>query len=287
MVLDLEWNGAFCKQLNGYFNEIIEIGAVKLHTDFSIAERFDVLIRPRVSRKLTHWVTDLTGFTDEQVRQGTTFAEAMERLSRFVGDEETVLLTWSTTDLLVFMENCRYYYGEQSIPFGSHYLDLQAYAQQRLGLGTAQQVALAKFAELLGMDSSTLELHHAIDDSILSARVLARVYEAASFNAATRPMNEEFYRRITFKPSFVRELDDPSAKAADFTFRCEACGKRLRLGAPWQFVHRYFQAPLQCPACAAQYVGRVQIRRLFDSTQVKRRLLPTKQEKSDEVAAKN
>ncbi len=287
MVLDLEWNGAFCKQINGYFNEIIEIGAVKLNADFTIADRFDVLIRPRVSRKLTHWVTDLTGFTDEQVRQGTTFAEAMERFHRFVGDGETLLLTWSTTDLLVFMENCRYYYGEQSIPFVSHYLDLQAYAQQRLGLGTAQQVALAKFAELLGMDSSTLELHHAIDDSILSAHILTRVCEKASFQAAVRPMNEEFYRRITFKPSFVRELDDPAAKAADFNFRCEACGKRLRTGAPWQFVHRYFQAPLHCPSCAAQYVGRVQIRRLFDGAQVKRRLLPKKQEKSDEATVNN
>lgn len=287
MVLDLEWNGAFCKRLNGYFNEIIEIGAVKLNEDFTIADRFDVLIRPRVSRKLTHWVTDLTGFTDEQVRQGTTFSKAMDRFYRFVGDEEMLLLTWSTTDLLVFMENCRYYYGEESLPFVSHYLDLQAYAQQRLGLGTAQQVALAKFAELLGMDSSTLELHHAIDDSVLAAHVLARVYESASFNAATRPMNEEFYRRITFKPSFVRELDDPAAKTADFTFRCELCGKRLCLGSPWQFMHRYFQAPLHCPSCAAQYIGRVQIRRLFDGAQVKRRLLPKKPEQRDEVAVKN
>lgn len=30
VVMDLEWNGAYCRQTRGYFNEIIEIGAVRL-----------------------------------------------------------------------------------------------------------------------------------------------------------------------------------------------------------------------------------------------------------------
>jgi inhibitor of KinA sporulation pathway (predicted exonuclease) len=76
----LEWNGAYCKKVGGYFNEIIEIGAVRLGDDLSVSERFDAVIRPTVSRKLTHWVTDLTGYTDEQVKSGVTFFEAMDAL---------------------------------------------------------------------------------------------------------------------------------------------------------------------------------------------------------------
>ncbi len=281
VVLDLEWNGTFCKKLNGYFNEIIEIGAVRLNGDLTVAERFDTVIRPRVSRRLTHWVTDLTGYTDEQVKAGTTFTDAMERLHCFIGTEDALLLTWSTTDLLVFMENCRYYYGEEHIPFVSHYLDLQAYAQERLELGAAQQVGLAKFAALLGMDSESLELHHAIDDSVLSALILRRVYDKASFDAAVRPTDEEFYRRITFKPTFVRELDDPAVRRADFRFRCPSCGKPLKEKEEWRFFHRQFQAQLQCPACDAKYVGRVRIRRLYDGPQIKRRLIPKTEEKSE------
>ena len=60
VVLDLEWNGTYCKRVDGYFNEIIEIGAVRLDKKFNIEAQFDAVIRPRVSRKLTHWVTDLT-----------------------------------------------------------------------------------------------------------------------------------------------------------------------------------------------------------------------------------
>lgn len=282
VVLDLEWNGAFCKTVGGYFNEIIEIGAVRLADDLTIAAHFDAVIRPRVSRKLTHWVTDLTGYTDEQVKSGCTFTAAMERLHRFIGDGEAVLLTWSTTDLLVFMENCRYYYGEEHIPFLSHYLDLQAYAQARMGLGTAQQVGLAKFADLLGMESDSLELHHAIDDSVLSAHILRRVYDKASFAEAVQPMDEEFYRRITFKPSFVCELDDPLVDRKDFRFRCQACGKPLKEKGNWRFFHRQFQAQLQCPACDKKYIGRVQIRRLYDGPQIKRRLLPKIEEPAEQ-----
>ncbi len=284
VVLDLEWNGAFCKKLGGYFNEIIEIGAVRLNDSLDIVERFDAVIRPRVSRKLTHWVTDLTGYTDEQVRAGTTFEDAMKRLQRFIGDQDATLLTWSTTDLLVFMENCRYYYGDGHIPFVGQYLDLQAYAQQRLQLDTAQQVGLAKLAALLGMDSDSLELHHAIDDSVLSAQILKRVYDRASFKAAVRPTDEAFYRRITFKPTFVREFDDPAVKQRDFRFRCDTCGKRLKATEPWRFSHRYFTAPLHCAACDRKFVGRVQIRRLFDGPEVKRRLIHKTDEKKPEEA---
>ncbi len=284
VVLDLEWNGAFCKKLGGYFNEIIEIGAVRLDDTLEIAERFDAVIRPRVSRKLTHWVTDLTGYTDEQVRGGISFAEAMERLQRFIGDEGATVLTWSNTDLTVFMENCRFYYEDERLPFMTQYLDLQAYAQQRLKLDMSQQVGLSKFAELLGMSSEALELHHAIDDSVLSAQILKRVYDKASFRAAVRPANDEFYRRLHFKPTFVRELDDPAVCQKDLQFRCEACGKRLRPVEPWQFRHRYFVAPLHC-SCGKKYTGRVQIRRLFDGPEVKRRLIvkTEKPEQTEEV----
>ena len=282
IVLDLEWNGAFCSKVNGYFNEIIEIGAVRLSDTLEIEDCFDAVIRPRVSRKLSHWVTDLTGYTDEQLKSGTTFVDAMDALHRFVGDKGATLLTWSNTDLLVFMENCRYYYDNDRIPFISHYLDLQSYAQQRQGLGTAQQVALVKFAELLGMNSDDLELHHAIDDSRLSTQILQRVYDKRSFKSAVQPLNEQFYRRITFKPSFVKDLDDPAVRRKDFQFRCTSCGKRLKAKGNWKFFHRHFQASLACPSCDAEYVGRVQIRQLFDGPQVKRRLLPKTEKQPEE-----
>ena len=282
IVLDLEWNGAYCKKVGGYFNEIIEIGAVRLGDDLSVSERFDAVIRPTVSRKLTHWVTDLTGYTDEQVKSGVTFFEAMDALQAFMGSD-AVLLTWSTTDLLVLMENCRYRYGNDQIPGVAGYLDLQAYAQTRLELGTKQQIGLAKFAELLGITGEGLELHHAIDDSVLSAEILRRVYEKASFNAAIRPLDGEFYQRLAFKPTIVKELNDPAVNKKSFVFKCPVCGKRLSEKGKWKFFHNRFNAPLQCGECKGEYFGRVQVRVTFDGPVTKRNLAPKKEKETEEA----
>lgn len=117
----------------------------------------------------------------------------MEEWIEWIGDGETVILTWSTTDLLVMMENCRYYYDDDRLPFMERYADLQAYCQQRMGVGTAQQVALNKACDMLGISEEGAELHRALDDSRLSGRILQRVYEPDSFAEAVREADQEFY----------------------------------------------------------------------------------------------
>ncbi len=282
VILDLEWNGARCEKLGGYFNEIIEIGAVRLSEDKRIEERFDAYIRPVVSRKLTRLVTDLTGITDDQVQSGVSFEQAMDRLRRFVG-EDAVVMTWSNTDLTVLMENCRYFYHDERIPFLSAYLDLQNYAQTRLGLGTAQQVALGKLAELLQLNSEEMELHHAIDDSVLAAAIFRRVYEPVSFQKAVSPVNDDFYGRLTFKPTFIREIDDPLVRRSDLRFSCENCKRNLKRVGEWQFQHRFFTATFRCAACGAEYVGRVQAKKKYDGVEIKKRLIRKTVEKTSKT----
>ena len=279
VILDLEWNGAYCDKLGGYFNEIIEIGAVRLSEDRCIEDRFDAYIRPVVSRKLTRLVTNLTGITDDQVKNGVSFEQAMERLQRFIG-KDAVVMTWSNTDLTVLMENCRYFYHDERIPFLSAYLDLQSYAQSRLELGTAQQVALSKFAELLQLSSEDVELHHAIDDSLLAAAIFRRVFEPSSFQKAVSPVDDEYYRRLTFKPFFIREIDDPIIRRSDLRFSCECCKRNLKRVGDWQFQHRFFTATFRCSACKAEYIGRVQAKRKYDGVEIKKRLIQKTLEKA-------
>lgn len=282
VILDLEWNGARSEKLGGYFNEIIEIGAVRLSEDKRIEDRFDAYIRPVVSRKLTRLVTDLTGITDDQVKKGVSFGQAMENLCRFVG-EDSVVMTWSNTDLTVLMENCRYFYGDERIPFLSAYVDLQQYAQLRLDLGTAQQVALSKLAEQLELSSDEMELHHAIDDSVLAAAIFRKVYEPSSFQQATSTVDDDFYRRLTFKPTFIHEIDDPLIRRADLRFSCETCRRNLKRVGKWQSQHRFFTAAFRCAACGAEYVGRVQAKRKYDGVEIKKRLIRKATEKEQET----
>lgn len=283
LVLDLEWNGAYSKKTHGYFNEIIEIGAVKLSESREITGQLDLFIRPVVSRKLTKLVTDLTGITQEQVKDGISFPAALSRLRRFIGKDEVTIMTWSNTDLLVLMENCRYFLGNDRLPFSFSYIDLQAYAQQRLSLGS-QQIALEKFAQLLNLDQKQVEFHHAIDDSFVTARIFQSVYEASSFTQTARTADEDFYRRLAYHPTYIKDLNDPLIHRSDLLFSCEICGRNLRRTGKWKSFHHSFSAPFQCQHCSVEYIGRVQARRQYDGVEIKKRLLVKPEPVEDNTA---
>ena len=84
VIIDLEWNGTYVKKVHGFFNEIIEIGAVKLDANMREIDRFQAIIKPAVSKKLTKLVTDLTSITDEELTDGGTFTGAMAAIKRFL-----------------------------------------------------------------------------------------------------------------------------------------------------------------------------------------------------------
>lgn len=272
IVIDLEWNGSWSKKAHGYFNEIIEVGAVKVDEQMRIQDEFRAAIKPVVSKKLSTIVTDLTNITAEELEDGTTFTGMMQQLSRWMGKEPATVLTWSTTDLLVLMENCRFFTGRRVIPFLKNYMDFQVYAQQQMGVDTSQQLGLARAGELLGIPEDDMSLHRALDDSRLTAAILQKVYEKTSFSAAILPVDEEFYKRITFKVSLIKDLDDPLVKRSELCFNCPDCGQNMKRKGNWRFRSRAFCAEFSCRRCAKKYTGRVQYKRKYEGVEVKKKL---------------
>ena len=218
IVADLEWNGAYSRKAHGYFNEIIEIGAVKLNEAMELTSRFHALIKPVVSRKLSEVVTGLTSITAEELDEGGTFQTAVSRLRKWIGGEDAVFLTWSTTDLLVLMENCRYFFGSDRIPFLDRYADLQKYCQLRIEADTSQQMGLSKACERLGISEEDMALHRALDDSVLTGQVLQKVYDPVSFAEQMAVVDDAFYDRITFKNVILSDIDSPLIKRSELRF---------------------------------------------------------------------
>lgn len=288
VVVDLEWNGSYSKKAHGYFNEIIELGAVKLDDNMQVVDEFNCQIRPVVSKKLSTIVTDLTHISEEDLEDGTTFAKMMRRFASWIGDKPTAILTWSTTDLLVLMENCRFFYGEQEIPFLAHYMDFQAYAQGRMGVNDGQQLGLAKAGELLGIPEDSLSLHRALDDSRLTAKILQKVFDRDSFHEAILTVNDEFYRRITFKNTIISDIDNPLVKRSELVFGCPECGRELRRCGQWRFRSRAFCAELTCRRCKKDYNARVQFRLKYEGLEVRKKLnekKPPEEQPQNMVAA--
>ncbi len=272
VVVDLEWNGGYSKKAHGYFNEIIEIGAVKLDNHMRIVDEFGMQIKPVVSKKLSNVVTELTHISAEELEDGTTFAKMMRRFAAWVGEQPTVLMTWSTTDLLVMMENCRFFYGKQEIPHFRYYMDFQAYAQRRLHISDGQQLGLARAGEMLEIPDDNISFHRALDDSRLTAKILQKIVERDSFEQAILTVDDEFYRRITFKTTIISDIDNPLVKRSELVFACPDCGRELRRRGQWRFRSRAFCAELVCRRCEKAYNGRVQFRLKYEGLEVRKKL---------------
>ena len=133
VILDLEWNGSYSKLLHKFVNEIIEIGAVKVDDELNITDTFSVLITPKISKKLCNKVMSLTKITNEELNDsGIGFIKAISMFSDFLGD--SVLLTWSDSDLHALIENYSYYTGNMKLPFLSGYCNLQKYCESCINL---------------------------------------------------------------------------------------------------------------------------------------------------------
>lgn len=193
VILDLEWNGTYSRRLKGYINEIIEFGAVKCGADLQEKESFSCFVKPQVGKRISTTISNLTSITDENLTDGIPFMQAVSRFRKWAG--ECLVMTWGTSDILTLVENCRYFSESGKIPFLTRYCDLQRYAEEKMGLGTKEQVGLAKAADLLGLDLSGMEHHRALDDSRMTLKILREIYDISAVEPFVELCDEEFYRR--------------------------------------------------------------------------------------------
>lgn len=125
IIMDLEWNNTYAKKADGYINEIIEIGAVKLDDELETVDTFSCIIRSQIGKKLRGSVKRLTHLTNDDISTGVPFTKAFSVFRKWVGTSETVVLTWGDGDIRVLIDNYKYLNGIRTIPFLSYYCDLQ------------------------------------------------------------------------------------------------------------------------------------------------------------------
>ena len=123
VILDLEWNTAYSRKEQRFVNEIIEFGAVKLNERLKVVSDFQMFVKSRLSKRLRGAVKQLTHISNEQLQQnGKDFETVIERFTKWAG-KNTLILTWSNTDLYTLMDNCRLFLGNRKIPFLHQYAD--------------------------------------------------------------------------------------------------------------------------------------------------------------------
>lgn len=224
---------------------------------------------------------DLTHLTFDQLRQGVRFAQAMEEFGRFIG-KDSLLLTWSTTDIRVLLDNCIAFTQWETIPWLNRYADLQWYVQEALGMGHRNQIGLGAAAEQLGLSSDGMELHRALDDSLLSAEVLRRCYRAELLESIVQDTRDKtFYERLSFKNYYIIDIKSPFIHPDDLRMRCDECGYFARRTTKWKNHNKGFCADFRCRHCGNRFHGRIQFKKRYDDIEIKRTQRPLAPESTD------
>lgn len=144
IVLDMEWNqpwpGSYAAQkvlpvqIHG---EIIQIGAVRLLDNGTVADEFQVLVRPKYYKKLNSRVSKLTGLRDARLREeGLPFPEALKRFRDWIGGE-CIFLTWGFDDITVLEDNILLHDDEPD--WITQWYNAQMIFNAQTGCGTARR----------------------------------------------------------------------------------------------------------------------------------------------------
>ena len=272
VILDLEWNAAYSRRSKRYLNEIIEFGAVKCGEDLAVKGEFSSLVKPRLGREMNPYTADLTRLSIQELAGGAPFPKVVSQFRRWAGD--CLLLTWSSSDVRTLVENCRYFMGQERVPFLTRYADLQRYAQERLGAEAGEQLGLAAAAERLGLDVSQMAHHRALDDSRMALAILRRLYDRDQLLAQSSVCDGEFYRRATFKTRIITDPSDPMVSAEDLAFPCPRCGGATRRISHWTPHNRSSRAVFRCGSCGHSFGGRLTIKEKYEGITVTKKSLP-------------
>lgn len=270
IVMDLEWNNTYAKKANGYINEIIEIGAVKLDSELEFVDTFSTIIRSQIGKKLRGSVKKLTHLTNDDISTGMPFTKAFSLFRKWIGNEETVIFTWGDGDIRVLLDNFKYLNGIKVIPFLGVYCDLQKCFQKYIRSNKGQQIGLLAAAEALEIDPEMYIHHRALGDSMLTAEILKKIFDSGYVEPEFIVCNEEFYSRLLYKAKVIRNIDNPLVDKKRLNHNCENCGKACEQLTKWKFHCQFFRANFYCEECGLIYSVGIRFKKLYDEVEFRK-----------------
>ena len=270
IIMDLEWNHTYAKKADGYINEIIEIGAVKLDDELETVDTFSCIIRSQIGKKLRGSVKRLTHLTNDDISTGVPFTKAFSVFRKWVGTGETVVLTWGDGDIRVLIDNYKYLNGIRTIPFLSYYCDLQKYYQAKFKCDRSKQTGLLAAAQNLDIDPEVYIHHRALGDSMLTADIFKTMYDEPFFAANVIECNDDFYSKLLYKAKVIRNIDNPLVDKKRMEHICETCGRPCRQLTEWKFRGQFFRANFVCEQCSTTYAVGVRFRKMYDKVEYRK-----------------
>lgn len=283
IIIDFEWNGTISRITKEYFNELIELGGVKLDDDLNYVSSFRTLIRPVHHKKLTGRVKRLTNISNDDVRAGVVFSQALDDFTKWVGNGENCFMSWGTGDILVLIENLKFYNMTDRLSVIKNYCDAQALCQSVLEIDGGQQPGLSMVAQMAGVDCADMDMHRALDDSVVTAKCIKNLWNDEAFNKLASKADKSFYDRITFRQFTVSDINSPLLADVSYKAKCPGCGRFMKRLTKLKSRSRSICAEYVCQRCEKSYDVRHHFKKKYDGLVHK----ITFKEKSEPVEEEN
>jgi inhibitor of KinA sporulation pathway (predicted exonuclease) len=173
IIFDLEATCWLGRPPKGY-NEIIEIGAVKINEYGEQTGTFERFIKPTVNPKLSGFCKKLTSISQQQVNTARTFPHVYDEFMEWAEVHETdyYLCSWGKNDIKLLLSNCELHKLDEHLL--DQYTNLKPQYNRIKGSavgGTLKKIVIKEGYEFTG------KAHRAISDAENLAKIFLKYFD--------------------------------------------------------------------------------------------------------------
>ena len=237
IVFDLEFNQGFDKILNKTVSnqrcpfEIIQIGAIKLDSNFNIIDTFNSYVKPQIYKGIHPFIGRMTGITLNDVADAPNFPQVYKDFKKFMSSKDSILCVWGTGDLKELYRNITYYdLPSKTLP--KSYINIQHYASSYFDNPVGKSIGLQNAIQILGLNQDK-SYHDALNDAFYTAQVFIRIYNPSivpdvyiyttvKSSTVERPAKKQINYDELFKEFskiLNRELSDEDKEIIDLAYK--------------------------------------------------------------------
>ncbi|MDW7658076.1 MAG: 3'-5' exonuclease [Bacillota bacterium] len=254
IVFDLEWNSAgrankVTKAIQDAIPfEIIEIGAVKLNSQFEVIGKFSTQIKPRIYPILTGPVAAVTRRHQQSMKYGLDFRDAARDFLAFCG-QDYLFCTWSESDTATLIMNLRYYGMADQLEVLC--LDVQYLFDMIIEQADIQR-SIEYAVDFLNIPKQQ-PFHQAVHDAYYTGQIFRQI---VAVNVSEQN-DIDLIARYAFDPNlnrsyqfYLSNLPDTAAVVAELDQQaatCPACGTLLQQEQEWTLEKNKLTALFACP----------------------------------------
>lgn len=177
IIYDLEATCWLGRPPRGY-NEIIEIGAVKINEYGEVQDTYESFVKPIINPLLSGFCKGLTSITQQQINTARKFTPVIEEFKEWGGiyDEEFYICSWGQNDKNLLQNDCSLHKLEDD--WLDYYVNLKNQYDTLKGgnvKGNLKKIVMREGYEFTGKP------HRAISDAENLAKIFLKYFDEWTF----------------------------------------------------------------------------------------------------------